>query len=83
MALNQTWEKILEYASSPVQGTLSRKQRKGLKLQINEGKIFENATLFLGEEFIRITEQKDKEAVNAYYDWDKVYTIVTMSKIEE
>ena len=53
-----TMEKVFEYASSPLHGTLSRKLRKNLKLQVNEGKIYENATLFLGDEFVRITESK-------------------------
>ncbi|TKB24376.1 hypothetical protein FCL47_17990 [Desulfopila sp. IMCC35006] len=63
----QTLEKIFEYASMPVHGTLSRKIRKEVKLQVNEGKEYENAVLFLGDNFIRITEQKEKEAINTYY----------------
>jgi hypothetical protein len=78
----ETLEKIFEYASMPVHGTLSRKTRKDVKLQINEGKIYENAVLFLGEGFIRITEQLEKEAVNTYYSWDKVASIRTLSKAE-
>jgi len=35
--MKATWEKILEYASMPVHGTMSRKLRKGVTLQINEG----------------------------------------------
>ena len=77
-----TLEKILEYASMPVHGTLSRKIRKGVKIQINEGKIYEQAVLFLGDGFIRITEQKDKEAVNIYYGWDKIASIRTLSLAE-
>jgi len=78
----ETLEKIFEYASMPVHGTLSRKTRKDLKLQINEGKIYENAALFIGEGFIRITEQVDKEATNTYYGWEKIASIRTISKAE-
>ena len=61
----QTLEKVFEYASSPVHGTLSRKLRKGVKIQINEGKIYEAATLFLGDEFVRVTvKQGDTRWVN-------------------
>ena len=41
-----TWEKVFEYASMPVHGTLSRKLRKDVKIQVNEGKIYEEAVLF-------------------------------------
>lgn len=78
----ETLEKIFEYASMPVHGTLSRKIRKDVKIQINEGKIYEQAVLFLGEGFIRITEQSKAEAVNTYYSWDKIASIRTLSKAE-
>ena len=77
-----TLEKIFEYASMPVHGTLSRKIRKDVKLQVNEGSIYESAVLFLGDAFIRITEQKDKEAINTYYGWDNISSIRTLSKAE-
>ena len=47
----QAWEKVLEYASVPLHGTMSRKIRKGVKLQINEGKIYEDAVLFISDLF--------------------------------
>jgi hypothetical protein len=78
-----TWEKVFEYASMPVHGTLSRKLRKGMKLQINEGKIYELATLFVGEEFLRVTEKKGKEMVNTYYSWDKLVCVRTIGESEE
>ncbi len=78
----ETLEKIFEYASMPVHGTLSRKIRKGVKLQVNEGKTYESAVLFLGDGFIRVTEQKDKEAINTYYGWDKIDSIRTLSIAE-
>jgi len=78
--MKTTWEKIFEYASMPVHGTMSRKLRKGVSLQINEGKVYENAVIFLGEEFVRITENgPDKKAVNSYYDWTGIGTIRTES----
>lgn len=77
-----TLEKILEYASMPVHGTLSRKIRKGVKIQINEGRIYEQAVLFLGDGFIRITEQSPEESVNTYYGWDMLTSIRTLSKAE-
>ena len=47
MIMKNTWEKIFEYASMPVHGTMSRKLRKGVTLQINEGKVYESAVIFL------------------------------------
>jgi hypothetical protein len=79
----ETLEKIFEYSSMPVHGTLSRKIRKGVKLQVNEGCIFESAVLFLGDGFIRITEQKDNEAINTYYGWENISSIRTLSENEK
>lgn len=78
----ETLEKIFEYASMPVHGTLSRKIRKNVKVQINEGATYESAVFFLGDGFIRITEQREKEAVNTYYGWDKIASIRTLSVAE-
>jgi len=81
--MKNTWEKIFEYASMPVHGTMSRKLRKSVTLQINEGKIFEQATIFLGEEFVRITTVgEDKLATNTYYDWGGIVSIRTTSPSE-
>ena len=77
--MKSTWEKIFEYASMPVHGTMSRKLRKGVSLQINEGKMYEKAVIFLGEEFVRITEEDKKQAVNTYYDWSAISSIRTVS----
>ncbi len=76
-----TLEKIFEYASMPVHGTLSRKLRKDIKLQINEAKLYENAVFFLGEEFVRVTETTDDETINTYYDWDKIVSVRTIANI--
>lgn len=43
----ETLEKIFEYASMPVHGTLSRKLRKDISCQINEEKVYTGATFFL------------------------------------
>ena len=58
----ETLEKIFEYASMLMHGTLSRKLRKDIRCQINEEKTYKNAVFFLGEEFVRITD--DRSAVN-------------------
>ena len=79
----ETLEKVFEYASMPVHGTLSRKLRKGIKIQVNEGRVFEEAVMFLGDEFIRFTEKKDGVTVNTYVDWDKVVSVTTLSPTEE
>ena len=76
----QTWEKVLEYASVPLHGTMSRKIRKGVKLQINEGKVYEDAVLFISDLFLRITEECDGAAVNTYYDIDAISSIRTYSQ---
>lgn len=79
----ETLEKIFEYASMPVHGTLSRKLRKDISCQINEEKIYTGATLFLGEEFVRITENEAGTAVNTYYDWDSIASVRTIARVSE
>jgi len=78
--MNKTWEKVFEYASSPLEGTMSRKLREGVSIQINEGKIYKKAVLFLGEEFVRITEEEEGQKLNTYYDWTSIGSIRTYSK---
>lgn len=79
----ETLEKIFEYASMPLHGTLSRKLRKGISVQVNEEKIYTNAVLFLGEEFVRITETGDGETVNTYYDWSGIASVRTIAKVSD
>ncbi len=81
--MKETWEKILEYASMPMHGTLSRKLRKGVSLQINEGKVYKKAVFFLDDAFIRISEEEGKETINTYVDWDKIESIRTFGTKEE
>jgi len=78
----QTWEKVLEYASVPLHGTMSRKIRKGVRLQINEGKVYEDAVLFISDLFLRVTEESEGVAVNTYYDIDSIVSIRTYSNKE-
>ena len=78
-----TLEKIFEYASMPLHGTLSRKLRKDISCQINEEKIYTNATLFLGEEFVRITETETGKTMNTYYDWESIASVRTIANIGE
>ena len=75
-----TLEKVFEYASMPVHGTLSRKLRKGVRVQINEDRIYSEATLFLGDEFLRISESLESETLNTYYSWDKIVSVRTISR---
>jgi len=75
----ETLEKVFEYASMPLHGTLSRKLRKGVKIQINEGRIYTEAVLFLGTDFIRVTEKEGAMALNTYYSWDGIQSIRTFS----
>lgn len=80
--MKTTWEKILEYASMPVHGTMSRKLRKGVGLQINEGKVYDAAVLFMGE-FVRISEEgTEGKNINTYYAWDSIEAIRTYSPKE-
>ncbi|WP_321429132.1 hypothetical protein [uncultured Methanolobus sp.] len=41
--MKDTWEKVFEYASSPLHGTMSRKLREGVSIQVNEGKVYSKA----------------------------------------
>lgn len=77
----ETLEKIFEYASMPLHGTLSRKLRKDISVQVNEEKIYSGAVLFLGEEFVRITETDNGTAVNTYYDWSSISSVRTIAKV--
>ena len=80
--MKETWEKIFEYASMPVHGTLSRKLRKGVTLQVNEGKVYDNAVIFLGESFVRITEEEGSQVINSYYDWAAIPSLQTIGAKE-
>lgn len=73
-----TLEKVFEYASKPVHGTLSRKLRGDIAIQVNEGEVYGDATLFIGEEFVRVTCVKDGKTMNTYYDWDKIVSVRTI-----
>jgi len=75
-----TLEKIFEYASMPLHGTLSRKLRKDISCQINENKIYTDAVFFLGDEFVRITENDQDTAINTYYDWESIISVRTIAK---
>lgn len=75
-----TLEKIFEYASMPLHGTLSRKLRKDIHCQINDGKEYADATFFLGEQFVRITEEQDGKMINTYYDWENIASVRTIAK---
>jgi hypothetical protein len=79
MMMKDTWEKIFEYASMPVHGTLSRKLRKNVSLQVNETTLFTSATIFLGENFVRITSEEDGMVTNVYYDWQHIGSMKTIS----
>lgn len=79
----ETLGKIFEYASMPVHGTLSRKLRKDIACQINEGKVYTKATLFLGDEFVRIIEHEESTMINTYYDWDGIISVRTIGKVTE
>lgn len=82
--MKPTWTKIFEYASMPLHGTMSRKLRKGLQLQINEGRKYEAAVLFLNDKFVRLTEtEAEGKTVNTYYDLDKITSIRTLSPSEK
>lgn len=77
----ETLEKIFEYASMPLHGTLSRKLRKDIQVQVNDEKVFENAVLFLGEEFVRITENEEEMTINTYYSWGNIASVRTMARV--
>lgn len=82
--MKSTWVKILEYASSPLHGTMSRKLRKGVRLQIGEGKIYTQAVIFIGDKFVRMTANDPQDGnVNSYYDLDSINSIRTYSQEEK
>lgn len=82
--MQSTWIKILEYASSPLHGTMSRKLRKGVRLQINDGSIYSKAVVFISDKFVRLTENDPQEgAINSYVDLESITSIRTYSKEEK
>jgi hypothetical protein len=82
--MKSTWVKILEYASSPLHGTMSRKLRKGVRLQIGEDKIYTQAVIFIGDKFVRMTANDPQDGnVNSYYDLDSINSIRTYSQEEK
>lgn len=83
MDIKQTWEKVIEYATMPLHGSLSRKQRKGVKIQINEGVVFEAATFFLEESVLWVSETTNGMVSNTYFDWSKISSIRTISNEEK
>ena len=72
-----TLEKVFEYASVPVQGTMSRKLRQDILLQVNQDDTYSEATIFLSDQFVRITSQDGNPTVKTYYDWDKIASVRT------
>lgn len=79
-SMRSTWEKILEYASSPIHGTLSRKLRKGVKLQVNNSMIFSDVSIFINDNFIRfVGKGENEEMINTYFDLDRVFALSTIS----
>jgi hypothetical protein len=75
-----TWEKILEYASSPIHGTLSRKLRKGVKLQVDNRVIFSDVSIFINDTFIRfVGKGENGETINTYFDLQKITSLSTIS----
>lgn len=80
--INNTWEKVLEYASSPLYGTMSRKIRKGMKIRINNEMTFADAQLFVGDTFVRLMQTKSSGVVtNVYCDLNKIVLIPTISEV--
>lgn len=80
--LASTWEKVLEYASSPLHGTMSRKLRKGVSLQVNEQAILEDAQIFISDSFVRFTFKDGGRSHNLYYDIGAITSIRTISTME-
>ena len=77
--IKNTWEKVLEYASSPLHGTMSRKIRKGVTVQINDGEVFDDAQIFISDTFVRMTKTEGDSMINVYYDMAKISAIKTTS----
>ncbi len=78
-----SWEEVLEHSTHPLQGTLARKQRKGVKLQVNNGRVYENATIYLEESKMWIAEIVDGDATNELFLHNDIESIKTITKEEE
>lgn len=79
-SMKNTWEKVLEYASSPVLGTLSRKVRKGVVLHVNGASLGPDAQIYISDSFVRFTTSNSAgQTENAYFDFSKISSIRTIS----
>ena len=58
------------------------KRGKNVALQVNDATLFENAVIFLGENFVRITAENDGMVTNVYYDWKAIESMKTVSPKE-
>ncbi|WP_020589416.1 hypothetical protein [Desulfobacter curvatus] len=58
-----TLEKIFEYASVPVHGTLSRKLRKDIHCQVNDGDIYDGAGAFPFSRFEKSLSLRTKNVI--------------------
>lgn len=82
--MRNNWEKVLEYASSPIHGTMSRQLRKGVKLQVNNNVIYSEASIFINDNFLRfVVKGEHNEMVNTYYDLRKISSLATISEEKE
>ncbi len=72
-----------KYSNMLLHGTLARKQRKGVEIQVNESKVFKNAAIFLEDSIVWITETVGGRVYNTYYDWDKITSVTTISEEEK
>lgn len=77
------WKKFLNTLLPRSTAPLSRQLRKGVKIQINDGAVFESATLFLGDAFVRVTQKIGEETRNTYYCWEKISCVTTIGKVED
>ncbi len=49
-----------------------------MKIQVHE-----NATIFLGDAFVRITGKSGGETANTSFAWNKIACVTTIGKVEE
>lgn len=78
--MKDTWIKVVEYASKPHQG-LSRKIRPGYSIQFNDcSKPLSGEVIFeIYEDYLRVIAEDGTTMTNAYYDWNAIGSIITIS----
>ncbi|WP_163709369.1 hypothetical protein [Mangrovibacterium lignilyticum] len=75
--MKETWEKVIECATMPTEEGYARRQRKGVRIELNGEKVIEGATFACEDAFLKVFEKLDGKIHSSYYDWSDISSIKT------